>query len=156
MATLNIFALIPLYLKYQSKVQDAWTLATSNKDFLDIIEREIPVIADLAGSLVGDIAPQSEPAVRKAIAIVLTFNHEFVKWGQRAVNLAATAELITLDAPLVIDGFWGPKSAAGFKKLQEYAIANGATGILTDGLIAKVGQALIESLHIPGLEPVPE
>lgn len=147
-----------LLLQYGPQVQQIWSAATSNGNFVNTIENEIPLVANFATKIAHDLFPSAEPAVAKAAAIAVAFNHALVMKGQQGVNLAIQAGLIKLEgvtyAPgkvfaagetLDVDGYYGPKTHAAIAVLQK------KLGLTADGWFGKLSEQAAERL-IPALK----
>lgn len=151
---INWFSLIPLLLQYgpqiQQAVQQIWNTATSNEDFIIKFEKALPQAAAVANQVAKVFFPEASPAVGQIATTVLTFNKRFVTYVQQACNLAAEKGLIKLDAPLVVDGAYGPATHAAVKQLQT-AIGD----LRVDGIFGMKTWNAVKALKLPGLPATP-
>lgn len=132
-----ILSLIPLYFKYGAVIEQLWKLATSNEDFITKVEQLLPSVANVAMQIAQQFFPNEAGTVNKIATTALVFNRTLVIYAQRVCNAASTAGLISLDAPLEVDGMYGPKTKAAVKKLQGYL------GVTVDGIFGKITEAAV-------------
>jgi peptidoglycan hydrolase-like protein with peptidoglycan-binding domain len=138
MALINVLANLPAYIR---QITEIWNETSTNEDYFDMLQRELPVVL----SLISSIFPENDN-IQNAITVAQAFNMKLVKWVQTAANLADDAGLIELSGDkLVIDGYYGLKTKAAVEKLQA------AAGAGVDGWLGKLTQQAIENLHIPDL-----
>ncbi len=141
---MNWFALLPLILQYGpstvAAIEQIWATATTNGDFVTKLEQELPQVASLANTIAKAFFPNAAPAVAQIAVTALTVNKKLVAYAQQACNL-----VLSPTPPLVVDGIYGPKTAAAVKQLQ------GQLGLTADGIFGKLSQAAVAKLNLPGL-----
>src|SRR5260221_655044 len=131
---MNWFALLPLILQYGpstvTAIEQIWSTATTNQDFVTKIEQELPQLAALANTIAKAFFPNQAPAVATIVVTALTVNKKLVSYAQQAANqvVPAGTKLVKTSMPLRVDGIYGQETEAAIKLLQTHL------GLTADGI----------------------
>ena len=130
---INWLSLLPTIISAVTAVRTIIDIANSNDDIVTKIKQEVPQIASALEEYGGTFFPSVKQKLQVAAAVMTTFNPDLNKWIQGLLNTASP--LLGLPNPnLVVDGFYGQKTMAAAKAVQE------KLGVPVDGWFGMVSQ----------------
>jgi len=94
------------------------TEAISNDDIATKLKKEVPLIIGALTEYGGTFFPAVKPALQIVAAAMTTYDPSMNKWIQNLLNTQSVA--LGLPNPnLIVDGFYGQKTMAAAKAVQE-------------------------------------
>lgn len=143
---MNYLAIISLVLKYAGPIESAIATAISNQDLVSKIKAMSGELAGIVEGIGSALFPKAAPELHIAAGIIASFDANFTKWLQGALN-----SYLSLSSPLVVDGIYGPKTIDAVEAFQT------KIGLTVDGFAGQLTEAALRGLLtkvIPGVQSV--
>lgn len=136
-----LFAVLPELIQLAPKVVSAWNSTASNNGLAKItaVVRQTS-IANVLAEIGAAEFPNLAPELHAAAAALAHLHSDNTAYAQDALNIIASTGYIKLDAPLVVDGKWGPKTKAAVVALQA------KLGLPINGFLADAEYTAINAL----------
>ena len=132
---MNWLSVIQLAIKYGPIVKGIIDMASSNEDIVSKIKASAAPLADVLENVGSSLFPQAAPSLHIAAGAIAAFDPDVTKWLQGELNI-----FVTPSPNLVVDGMYGPLTAAAVKSFQA------AHGLAVDGMAGNITQAVIANL----------
>ena len=132
---MNWLSVIQLAIKYGPIVKGILDMATSNEDVVSKIKATAAPLATVLEEVGAKMFPAAAPSLHIAAGALAAFDPDVTKWLQGELNV-----FVTPSPNLVVDGMYGPKTAAAVKLFQA------AHGLAVDGMAGNITQSVIASL----------
>lgn len=134
-------------------IKQALDEALSNDDIVTKIEKEFTLLMPGIVQVGSSLFPKASSSLQIVGATVATYNQTIVTWAQNALNALASSGKINLDAPLVVDGLYGPKTTAAIQAFERaYGVASSGHGVL-DQLVQGALQVATATLGSATVKP---
>lgn len=140
-----LFAVLPELIQLAPKVISTWNSTASNNGLAKItaVVQQTP-IADVLAEIGAVEFPKLAPELHAAAAALSHLHKDNTAYAQDALNIIASTGYIKLDAPLVVDGKWGPKTKAAVIMLQT-KLGMPANGFLADAEYSAISALLAKA-----------
>lgn len=135
--TFDPLSILQLAIQYGPTVKSIWDTASSNADAVNKITSLSKPLAVLLEQIGMNLFPKAAPQIHLVGGIIAAFDPNVTKWLQGSLN-----QLIKPSPGLVVDGQYGPRTAAAVEKIQAQL------GLTVDGLAGQVTQAAIQALMV--------
>jgi len=132
---MNWLALIPMLMSSASAINSIVTIAQNNDDIVSKIRETLPHLAEPLETLGGLLFPGVKPALHIAAVAMTQYDTDLNKWIQGGLNA-----FVTPSPNLVVDGVYGPKTAAAVKAFQAQL------GLTVDGWAGNLVQTALMGL----------
>jgi peptidoglycan hydrolase-like protein with peptidoglycan-binding domain len=139
---LNWITLIPAIISAAGTVKDIISIARGNSDIVTKIKEEVPHIATFLEDYASKFFPSVQPQFHIAAAAMVLFDQTTNRWIQETLNFVSPM-LGLPDPALTVDGFYGPKTQAAAKAVQEKI-----PGLVTDGWIGNLSRIALEAFMV--------
>lgn len=136
-----LVAALPSLLQLAPQIISVWN-STASKNGLQKVQAVVAQtpIASILAEIGAQEFPKVSPELHAAAAALAHLHPDNTSWVQDALNIIASTGYIKLDAPLKVDGLYGPKTKAAVMALQT------KLGIPVTGLVADAESAAISAL----------
>lgn len=94
------------------------SVATGGIQAVAAVVQKSPLAGTLA-DIGGQLFPKLSPELHAAAAALVIAHPNNTSWLQSALNVLSSTGYITLAAPLVVDGIYGPKTTAALELIQQ-------------------------------------
>lgn len=144
-----LIGILPSLLQLAPKVIAVWEGTASDNSLVKVVAvvQQTP-IADVLAKIGAAQFPKLAPELQAAAAALVHGHPNGTSYAQEALNLIESTGYIAYGPPLVVDGYWGPKTMAAVDALQT-KLGLPVNGFLGDLEYSVIGALLARGVAIP-------
>lgn len=131
-------ALIPLFMQLLSLVMPIIQALRAGESVLELLKTKGPALIEYIQKVGRELFPNLSDEDAAQAGALRSFDQESVKVIQTGINKLASAGLITLNKPLVVDGSYGTLTKAAVEMFQK------SNGLEVDGWAGKLTSAVMQ------------
>lgn len=148
-----LVGILPSLIELAPRIIKAWNTPSANgvSNVANVINTKLPNGTSLASILLKIGAaefPKLAPEFQAVAAALVHVHANNTAYAQEALNIIKSTGYIDFGPPLVVDGYWGPKTKAAVMALQT-KLGMPVNGFLADAEFAALEAILSREVSIP-------
>lgn len=131
----DILSILQLAVSFGPTIKAIIDEAESNDTIIQKVTALSPTLANILTGVGAQLFPKAAPTLQLVGGVLSSFDPNTTKWLQGSLN-----SLLSLSPPLVVDGMYGPKTAAAVEQFQtKYKLT-------VDGIAGTITQAALQAV----------
>lgn len=131
----DILSILQLAVSFAPTIKTIIDEAESNDTIIQKVTALSPTLANILTGVGAQLFPKAAPTLQLVGGVLSSFDPNTTKWLQGSLN-----SLLSLSPPLVVDGMYGPKTAAAVEQFQtKYKLT-------VDGIAGTITQAALQAV----------